>query len=117
MSDNETYVPTTTNRRLVRSSSFDTPEDQTNVDESVNLLGGDRDQSMEVGGDTPRGGGQGQSVSFAIKRALQPLMAELKMVKKQNVALDKKMTTFIQKSELQEKLLKEIGARLNKVNI
>lgn len=29
MSDNETYVPSSTNRRLVRSSSFDTPEDQT----------------------------------------------------------------------------------------
>lgn len=49
----------------------------------MSLLGGERDQSMEVGGDTPRGVVQGQGVSVAIKRALQPLMAELKIVKKQ----------------------------------
>lgn len=50
----------------------------------------------------------------AVKKALEPLMYEVKRVKKQNEILDKKVTQSLANDERQQKLIKELKGELSK---
>eukprot|EP00092_Neocalanus_flemingeri_P102028 GFUD01130477.1.p1 GENE.GFUD01130477.1~~GFUD01130477.1.p1 ORF type:complete len:306 (-),score=91.74 GFUD01130477.1:105-1022(-) len=53
-------------------------------------------------------------VTRAVKRAIEPLVTEMKFLKKQNIALDKKLSSVLAKNEAKDKLLKEISAQGDK---
>jgi len=57
---------------------------------------------------------QQNMIKAAVKRALEPVLAELKEVKKQNVSMDSKLTKVLHKNDSLEKVLKELVSKSQK---
>ena len=89
MSEEETMAPTPSRHRMARSLTLTSEDGHEDADMSINLLdeggvhGGERRGGAGGGLEAPEGVlGQGQEITRAIKRALEPMMAELVTVKK-----------------------------------
>jgi len=106
MSDNFDF---SSNSRIVRSTSEQSVEN-TDAVESQNLLDGTQHADQHEDGQVSIS----TLVGRAVKRALEPVLADNKQIKKQNFVIEKKLTTVLQKSENQERLIKEMMAAQNK---
>jgi len=84
--------------------------------ESLSLLETDRDNS--VANATPENSQQfvinEDQLRRVMKRAMEPLMYEVKRIKTENAVLDKKVSQVLSQNEVLQKMVKELKAELNK---
>lgn len=105
--------------RRQRSNSLRSEGDEEqNVDESVLLL-------AQGGGE---GGGEGQdqpavdplesaNIGRAVKRAIEPLLREIRSLKKQSIQMEKKVNKVLVTNDNLERVMKEMVSKSQKVQV
>ena len=104
--------------RRQRSNSLRSEGDEEqNVDDSVLLLAGrvegggeDQDQPAE----DPL---QSAIIGRAVKRAIEPLLSEMKSLKKQSIQMEKKVNKVLVTNDNLEKVMKEMVSKNQKVQV